>query len=83
MNTVPIEPAEQVLNLLGQLTTIPRADIKPTDNLRADLGLDSVAAMELVSMLAEQLQIEIELEDAMQIETVGQVIELVRERTRG
>lgn len=83
MNPVSNDPADQVLKLLGQLTTVPREDIKPTDNLRADLGLDSVAAMELVSMLAEQLSIEIELEDAMQIETVGQVIELVRERSRG
>lgn len=83
MNTVTNDPADKVKKLLAQLTTVAPGDIKPTDNLRADLGLDSVAAMELVSMLAEELQIEIELEDAMQIETVGQVIELVRERSRG
>jgi acyl carrier protein len=64
---------EQTLHrILFELTAIPAEDIKPEHKLRADLGLDSVASMELVSMLSEEMNIDI----SIAVEDVRGVLEL-------
>ncbi len=79
MNTT-VDPEPRVLAMLHSLTAVAIADIKPEDRLREDLGIDSVASMELLSMLSEELNVDVEMEDAVGIDTVGQVLALVRDR---
>lgn len=70
----------RVLAIIAQLTTVKPADITPKDRLREDLGMDSVCSMELLSMLAEELDVDVEVEEALQVTTVGAALELVRRR---
>lgn len=74
--TVPTE--QRILRILSDLTAVPVDDIKPGDRLREDLGLDSVGSMELLSMLAEEFDIEVEMEEAVSIDSVGGVMDLAR-----
>ena len=69
---------DRVIALVAELSTVPRAEIKPTDRLREDLGMDSVSSMELLSMLAEEFQLEIEMEEAVGVTTVEGAIEMAR-----
>jgi acyl carrier protein len=69
---------DRVLHLLQQVCSAPPDAIRPEDRLREDLGMDSVASMELLSLLAETLDVSVEMEDAAQVRTVGQVVDLVR-----
>jgi acyl carrier protein len=80
MNTTSPELRAQIVQLLSDVSAVPVADIKDTDHLTADLGMDSVAFMELLGMLDEEFGIEVELQAVQGIELVGTVIELVRER---
>lgn len=66
----------RITHLIAELSAVPEADIKPGDRLREDLGLDSVASMELLSLLAEELDLDIEVEEAMTVTTVAGTIEM-------
>jgi acyl carrier protein len=69
--------------MIAQLSTVRQSAIRKEDRLREDLGLDSVSSMELISMLAEELDVEVALEEAMAVTTVGGAVELARGRMKG
>ena len=70
----------RVIKIVADLSSVPPDDIKPTDRLREDLALDSVSSMELLSALAEELDLEIEMEEAMEVTTVQGVIDMAKTR---
>jgi acyl carrier protein len=69
---------ETVFRVISELTAIEPEDINPEDRLRGDLGLDSVSSMELLSMLAEEFDVDVEIEEVVRVTTVSAVIELVK-----
>jgi acyl carrier protein len=79
----PVNVEERVVHMIAQLSTVRQSAIRKEDRLREDLGLDSVSSMELISMLAEELDVEVALEEAMAVTTVGGAVELARGRMKG
>lgn len=73
----------RIRRILSDLTAVPTDRIHDGDRLREDLGLDSVASMELLSMLAETFDIDVSMEEAMAAETVGAVMDLAKRRLDG
>lgn len=69
---------DRVRKILSDLTNVPPADIRSGDRLREDLGLDSVGSMELLSMLAEEFDIDVEMEEAAAVSDVAGLMELAR-----
>jgi len=78
MPHLPADLDRHVTELIASLCTVPAAQIAPTDRLREDLGLDSVSSMELLSLLAEELDLDIEVEEAMAVTTVEGTLEMAR-----
>ncbi len=76
MNAADVE--KRVLHLIAQLSTVRPGQMRPGDRLREDLGLDSVCSMELLSMLAEEFDVDFSLEEAMAVTTVGGAVEMAR-----
>ena len=74
------DDTRRIFRILTELTTIPAAEIRRTDRLREDMGMDSVTRMELVSMLAEEFDIDIEMEEAVGIDDVGALLDLAAKR---
>jgi acyl carrier protein len=74
---------QQVVHMIAQLCTVQQGAIGQEDRLREDLGLDSVSSMELISMLSEELHVEVSLEEAMAITTVRGAVELAQSRIKG
>lgn len=62
-----------LMKILHELTAVPTSEIRPEHLLQADLGMDSVASMELVSMLSEELGIDVDIEQAMDVQDVAGV----------
>lgn len=54
--------------------------ISAETRLRADLALDSVASLELLSMIDDAFGLEIEIEDVAGIDTVGGIVALAEAR---
>lgn len=72
----PTQVDTKVLAILAQLTTVPLPEINRQDRLRADLGLDSVASMELLGMLADEFDIEVPLEETLAVQNVQEVLDM-------
>lgn len=69
-----------VRDLILQVSSVKPSVINEESRLREDLALDSVASMELLSLLDESLGLELEMEDVLGIETVGGVVALAAAR---
>ncbi len=68
----------RVIHLIAQLVPVKEQDIKPAQRLRDDLGMDSVSSMELLSMLAEDFELDVGIEDVADVHSVAATIELVK-----
>jgi acyl carrier protein len=74
--------ADDVLDVLAQVSGRDRADIRPEMDLVADLAIDSPQALRLLVELEEKLQLEISDEDAARMATVGDILRYVDEHGR-
>lgn len=69
---------QRIFSMMAQLSVVRAPDIKLEHRLREDLGLDSVCSMELISMLAEELDLDVALEEAMAVTTVAGAVEMAQ-----
>jgi acyl carrier protein len=72
---------DRVSTMLVAVTAIPAEQIRPESTLRVDLAMDSVSSLEMLGMLSEEFGVEVELEETEGLETVAQVVALIRDRT--
>jgi acyl carrier protein len=75
MNNQKIET--RVLDIVSQVAPVEASAIGMDVDF-ALLRLDSVGSMELVSMLCEEFDIDIEMEDAFEVRTVRQAVVLTQ-----
>ena len=78
----PAELLDQLASMIGEVVTDVPETITADSRLREDLGFDSVAQMELISVVDEQLGLDVDLEDVMNLVTVGDVVDVIH-RTLG
>ena len=69
---------KRILQLISQVSVVRPENIKPEHRLREDLGMDSVCSMELLSMLAEEFDLDVPVEEAARVTTVSGTIEMAR-----
>jgi acyl carrier protein len=58
------------LSLLAEIAEIDRRSLRGDQKLREDLGLDSIQSLELLSCIGERLRLDLDIEKAMDIQTV-------------
>jgi len=78
MTAPTIQIEDRVRQMIHEVTAIGIDKIELHHRLRDDLGMDSVRAMELISVLDEELDVEVDLDEALAVETVAQVVDLAR-----
>jgi len=66
--------ADGALEILSEISGMPKELIRPDMDLVADLDLDSPDALRLIVELEERLSVEISDEDAAKLSTVGDVL---------
>jgi long-chain acyl-CoA synthetase len=71
-------PKDQLHSLLAQVTNIPISQIKETDTLATDLGLDSLQRVELLSLIEQDVGVVISETGITAETTVGQLREQVK-----
>lgn len=75
MSTIsPERIRTDLLQILSKLTDINPSQIHDSDRLREDLGLDSLQSMELLSRISDKYALDIEIEDVMDLQTLGEVV---------
>lgn len=74
--------AERIQISLAEYLKRDRQTITPAYSLRDDLGLDSMATIELLFRIEEAFEIQIPDEDLHKLATVGDVIAYVEQKVR-
>ena len=69
---------QRIFSMMAELSTVRVPDIRLEHRLREDLGLDSVCSMELLSMLAEEFDLDVPMEEAAQISTVAGTVAMAK-----
>lgn len=67
----------RILDIVGEVSPVGRANIGLDDDFSV-LRLDSVGSMELVSMLCEEFDIDIDVEEAFEVRTVREAMALTQ-----
>jgi len=70
----------QVRRILSRLTQINPCEITLASDLDLDLGLDSLARVELTVLVEEEFGAELDEKGLTEVKTVGQLIELIERR---
>lgn len=71
---------EKMQEIIAEQLEVEPDEITPDTSFKEDLGADSLDLFELTMALEEQYDIEIPAEELSDIETVGDVIEFLREK---
>jgi len=66
-----------VKKLVGQIARMDYRKVKESDNIRDDLGIDSLSAMEILASIEKRLGIVIDEAKAFDVVTVRDLLDLV------
>src|SRR5215467_8537303 len=83
--TMPVESeiATQIRTALAKRLKRDVSQVRLEDNLRDDLGLDSLSMLEMVFEVEEAFNLEIPDDDLSKVTTVGDVVTYVESRLAG
>ena len=75
MNAIAKEQLRSdLVHIVGVLTNLKPTDVQDWQRLREDLGLDSLQSMELLSRISDKYMLDLDMEDVMDLQTVGQMV---------
>jgi len=69
--------AERVVAVTARVLRIDPSEIKPEHAFAADLGAESVQSVELVASFEEEFGIEMDEDEALSVQTVGEAVEYI------
>jgi acyl carrier protein len=72
---------EKIKERISDILGVDPDDITMESSFMDDLGADSLDVVELIMALEEEFEIEIPDEEAEKIQTVGDVVEYIKEHT--
>jgi len=68
---------QRVHRVVRQVLKVDPSDIKPESRFSADLGAESIQSVELVATFEEEFDIEMDEDEALSVQTVGDAIEFI------
>ncbi len=69
--------AERVKAVTARVLRLDPSEIKPEHAFAADLGAESVQSVELVAMFEEEFGIEMDEDEALSVQTVGDAVDYI------
>jgi acyl carrier protein len=73
---------ESAIKILAEYLKLPPEKIRDDSKLIEELGVDSLATLELVMKFEEEFNIEIENEDTYKMRTVSDIINYLKKQKR-
>jgi acyl carrier protein len=73
---------QRVIKVTARVLQIDPADIKLDSAFAADLGAESVQSVELVAMFEEEFGIEMDEDEALSVQTVGDAVTYITKACR-
>ena len=69
---------EKLQNIIADVLNIDKSKITPETTFVDDLGADSLDVFQIIMGIEEELDIEVNVEEAEKIVTVGDAVELIK-----
>ncbi len=76
MNRQP-DNRTRIIAVMAEILEIEPSTIHGAQRLREDLGMDSLGSLELLSVMSQELDLELEMEHALNITTVDEACAFV------
>ena len=73
---------EAIKKAISEQFFVDESEITEESRLKEDLGIDSLASMQLILDMEKEFNIHVEDEEVMEIETVADVIALLEKKTK-
>ena len=73
---------EAIRKAISEEFFVDESEITEASRLKEDLGIDSLASMQLILDMEKEFNIHVEDEEVMEIETVADVIALLEKKTK-
>jgi acyl carrier protein len=70
----PQQIKQEVETIIRRIRPENKNEIRDSDRLREDLGLDSLHSMELLSAVTEKYEVDVDVEQLQDVRTVGDVV---------
>ncbi|MCL2559500.1 MAG: acyl carrier protein [Turicibacter sp.] len=74
---------EQIKPLIAEALNLDETEITLEANLKDDLGIDSLDAVELIMELEDEFDVKIEDEEAQAFVTIGDMVKLLEAKQQG
>lgn len=71
---------DNLRSILHDQLSISPAEVEPGASLRDDLGMDSLDAMEFITILSDEFEVTITDEDLKHLTTISDVITMIESR---
>ncbi len=71
------ELVKKMSGFLKEVTMGRVSEVKPEDNLADDIGMDSMGAVEFITMVEEEYGISVNAEELADIKTLSDAVDLV------
>jgi len=68
---------ERIKQVASSVLNVPEEDITAEADFAADLGAESIQSVELVAAFEEEFDIEMDEDEALQVQTVGAAVEFI------
>lgn len=68
---------EKVKKIVADILEVELESVTEDASILDDLGADSIAVMEIVMELEEELDVEVPTDDILELKTVGDIIEYI------
>lgn len=68
---------DRVIAVTARVLRLDLSEIKPEHAFTSDLGAESVQSVELVAMFEEEFGIEMDEDEALSVQTVGDAVEYI------
>ncbi len=72
-----MEMVNEFKEIIAQYCNVPAEDMTEDMNLREDLGLSSLDFMSFLGELEDTYDIEIDLDEAINVHTIGEAVEMM------
>ena len=68
---------ERIKQVVSSVLNVPEDEIKPEADFAVDLGAESIQSVELVAAFEEEFDIEMDEDEALQVQTVGAAVDFI------
>ena len=73
---------EQLKEIICEYADAKMEDITEETNIRTDLALDSLSLLNLAVAIENEFSLEVSDDDAMRLETVGDILDLIENKNK-